>query len=181
LDERAEQLAGKIFNSLKDPECQRLDIERNLLPLFAGQRDDNGKRRLTPIETEESAAKDQHYASIHQAILLFFNKPRERSRISRDELVYHIKRSFREQARLMASLAGMSAAIDQVGNAMRGFLCFILLLVTMSIFGVNVFNALVSLSSAIVSLAFLFGASAKNAFDSAIFLFFIHVSCLCRR
>ena len=65
--------------------------------------------------------------------------------------------------------------MDRVSDFIAFILCFVLGLVTLSIFGVDAFSAILSFSSAIVSFAFFFGGSAKALFESVVFLFFIHV------
>lgn len=83
-------------------------------------------------------------------------------------------KAFRDRSRLIASLSGMKSVIRKVEDFLAMLLFFLLVIGTLTIFGVNTYSFFLSLSSIMVSLAFLFGSSAKSAFEGVILIFFVH-------
>lgn len=165
LDEHAEKLSGKLFESLKDADSDYLDVDTHILPLFQSE-----------ILSGRSSKEVEHITLVRDAVATFFNRKSNECKLILPELKEHIQRSYREQARLIASLSGMTEAIRSVDDWITSILRIILILITLAVYGVNVFGVLVSISSAMVSFAFLFGGVARQAFDGVVFLFFVHVS-----
>jgi hypothetical protein len=204
LDERASKLATKLFKSLKRPELPYLDLKEDILPLFQTpissvsiafnntndmQQDDqdalllNYRRassisvaRRTPKEIEEEAAIKRQQ-DIARGVYNFFLTRSDDGKLSERELRFTVLRANRERMRLVSSLSGLRSSVQRINDFSNFLLGLILIMTSLTIFGVDAFGAMLSFSSALVSFAFFFGGSARSLFESVVFVFFIHVRC----
>ncbi|KAH8548523.1 hypothetical protein BGW37DRAFT_176756 [Umbelopsis sp. PMI_123] len=85
-----------------------------------------------------------------------------------------IRRIYRERRNLAKSLSDLESAIHKLDIIFKSITTLLLLLVTMLVFEVSVVSIVASFSSVFVSMAFILGNSAKNAFDCLVFLFIVH-------
>ena len=90
-----------------------------------------------------------------------------------DALADFIERSYLEVISVSDSLSSMEAAIANL-NLCCSIICLVLLLVFLALLFGDFLAALTSVSSLIFGAAFMFGSSAKNIFESIIFLFVVH-------
>jgi small-conductance mechanosensitive channel len=68
----------------------------------------------------------------------------------------------------------MRNVIQKVSEIMRVLLCTVLAMITLSLFELTTYNTIASYSSIMLSLSFLFGSSARSAFEAIIFLLMVH-------
>ncbi|KGG52527.1 hypothetical protein DI09_161p20 [Mitosporidium daphniae] len=90
-----------------------------------------------------------------------------------EALADFIERSYLEVISVSDSLSSMEAAISNL-NICCSIICLVLLLVFLALLFGDFLAALTSVSSLIFGAAFMFGSSAKNIFESIIFLFVVH-------
>lgn len=179
-DEKAAKLAGKFFRYFKVPERTNLDVDLDIMPKFVdvigwseGELAKETKKRfhIRPTTTERKGKQDRVTKAIRNYLLI---QSGESGQLREKDLREMIQRFLRERKRLIASLSGMRAAIGKVNTTFNVILIWLLVMISLSILGVNAFGALISVSSFLVSFAFFFGQSARNLFESMIFLFSIH-------
>jgi hypothetical protein len=96
--------------------------------------------------------------------------------ISRHELRAGCVRIYRERKDLARSIRDMSQATGKLDIILMIVFACIWAIVVMAVFGVNVGTELMPLWSAFIAASFIFGNSAKDAFESTIFVF-VTVSC----
>eukprot|EP00158_Paraphelidium_tribonemae_P005212 Partr_v1_DN27227_c2_g1_i1_m38839 putative Mechanosensitive ion channel len=173
LDDKAARISTKLYNSLRKGDATTLDIDEDIVPIFE---DSLGRRPSSKGEHSSEKLTDAQIKvrTIPRAVHNFFINKGESSKISERDLRLVIQRSFRERRRLIDGLSGMVSVTSKISDFTVILLCGILLISTLSIFGVNAFGALLSVSSVFVSFAFLFGRSAKNLFEGLIFIYFVH-------
>lgn len=91
--------------------------------------------------------------------------------ISRHELRAGCVRIYRERKDLARSMRDMTQATGKLDIILLIFFACIWAIVVMAVFGVNVGTELMPLWSAFIAASFIFGNSAKDAFESTIFVF----------
>lgn len=157
-DDKAFKLASKLFKTLGKPDKNYLDVKSDILPIFSfcatfpDMSKDNG-----PSTNPEQWTRERNGV----ALIDFFNNLSASGRIHESDLKLFLQRCFRERRRVVASLSGMTSVVERVNDFFSVAISALLILSTLSIFGINAVGTLVSLSSVLVSFAFLFGSSAK--------------------
>ncbi|KAF7732833.1 hypothetical protein EC973_000109 [Apophysomyces ossiformis] len=149
MSQQAKALAKRIYHNLTGPEATRDSIvEADLYPFF---------------NTHEEAA---------EAFRLFDldgNKD-----VSKRELRSGCIRIYRERKNLARSMRDLSQATGKLDIILMVVFVVIWVIIVMAAFGVNVGVELMPLWSAFIAASFVFGNSAKDAFESIIFVFVTH-------
>ncbi|KAI9227806.1 MAG: hypothetical protein DHS80DRAFT_16543 [Piptocephalis tieghemiana] len=143
----AKKLAKKLFAALKMPNRRHV-YPQDFLPYFP---------------TEEEAA---------EAFALFDKD--SNGDISRREMKDAVAIMYKDRRDLSTSLRDMSQAIGKLDNLFMIIGLIILIVIIVTQFNGNATKALTPLWTFIVAASFIFGQSAKNAFDSIIFMFVTH-------
>ncbi|KAI8373457.1 hypothetical protein EDC96DRAFT_476755 [Choanephora cucurbitarum] len=94
--------------------------------------------------------------------------------ISKRELRAGCIRIYRERKDLARSMRDMSQVTGTLDNILLVVFACIWAVVVMAVFGVNVATQLTPLWSAFIAASFIFGSSAKDAFESILFVFVTH-------
>ncbi|KAG8944251.1 hypothetical protein FRC00_010683, partial [Tulasnella sp. 408] len=96
--------------------------------------------------------------------------------ISKKEMREAVQRIYRERKALSASLKDMSSAVSKLDAVLICVALIIILFVCLLIFnGSNDISSLIPLATIVLGFSFVFGNSAKNIFESLIFIFSTHV------
>lgn len=95
--------------------------------------------------------------------------------ISKEEMREAVQRIYRERRSLSTSLKDMSSAISKLDGVLMFIGLIIVIFIWMLIFnGDSTVSNIVPLSTFVVGFSFIFGNSAKNVFESMIFIFATH-------
>lgn len=95
--------------------------------------------------------------------------------ISKSEMREAVQRIYRERRSLSTSMKDMSSAIQKLDNVLMGLGLIIVVFIWLLIFNRDSTVAnIVPLSTFVVGFSFVFGNSAKNIFESMIFIFATH-------
>ncbi|EPQ27583.1 uncharacterized protein PFL1_04721 [Pseudozyma flocculosa PF-1] len=95
--------------------------------------------------------------------------------ISKEEMREAVQRIYRERKALSTSLKDMSSAISKLDNVLMFIGFIIVVFIWLLIFnGDSTVDNIVPLSTFVVGFSFVFGNSAKNIFESMIFIFATH-------
>ncbi|KAI3645751.1 hypothetical protein MP228_008679 [Amoeboaphelidium protococcarum] len=174
-DEKASHLADKFFQQLRhDQDQDYLDVNKDLMPLFSWG---NVQDTLAADNVDLSSMEReiiQKQQSVQQIVRLFLLSKSDKGKFTQRDFRQLLIKIYRERGRLVASLSGMKSLIRKVDDFLTIVLCFLLVMGTLSIFGVNAYSVFVSISSVMVSFAFLFGSTAKQAFEGIILMFLVH-------
>ena len=171
-DEKAHRLSAKLYKLLRPEGEEFLEVQRDIMPLFDWKLiSDSDSDSASYVELKQLAAR---YEKLRIPVQRFLTNMSDNGRFTEGGVREFIQRTFRERKRLVATLSGMGPVIAKINTFFTLLLCLILFFITLSIFGVNTVGPLVSMSSMLVSFAFLFGASARDAFESVVFLFLVH-------
>ncbi|KAI9245923.1 hypothetical protein EDC94DRAFT_590298 [Helicostylum pulchrum] len=146
---RAKHLARRIYYNIMGPNPSRAYVlESDLYPFFRTR--DEAKEAFQLFDTDVNGS------------------------ISRREMrsgCVHIYRDRQDLARSMRDMSQATGTLDII--LLIVFIC-IWIIVAMAIFGVNVGTQLIPLWSAFIAASFIFKNSAKDAFESIIFVFVTH-------
>ncbi|KAI8390899.1 uncharacterized protein BYT42DRAFT_554714 [Radiomyces spectabilis] len=146
---QAKALAKRIYHNLVGPEPTRNSIvESDLYPFF---------------RTHEEAA---------DAFALFDLDGN--GDISKRELRSGCIRIYRERKNLATSMRDLSQATGKLDIILIVIFVVIWVIIVLAAFGVNVGTELMPLWSAFIAASFIFGNSAKDAFEAIIFVFVTH-------
>lgn len=127
------------------------------------------KKRLTLVDFEP------YFATVEEAEKAFtvFDKD-ENHDLSRREMRDTVLSIYKERKALAQSVRDTSQALGKVDNMLLMVSSIATIFTTLTIFSVDVWKSLVPFGSALVALAFVFGNTAKNTFESILFLFVTH-------
>ncbi|TKY87968.1 hypothetical protein EX895_003064 [Sporisorium graminicola] len=143
----ARKLAKLLFNNLSDHKSTL--VAEDFVPYF---------------KTEEEA---------REAFNLF--DADRNGDISKEEMREAVQRIYRERRALSTSLKDMSSAISKLDGVLMFIGLIIVIFIWMLIFnGDSTVSNIVPLSTFVVGFSFIFGNSAKNIFESMIFIFATH-------
>ncbi|KAI7905740.1 uncharacterized protein BX663DRAFT_500745 [Cokeromyces recurvatus] len=147
--QQAKYLAKKIYNNLMGPDNNRDTIvEADFYPFF-------------------KTTKEASYAfSLFDAD--------GNGDISKRELRAGCVRIYRERKNLSRSMRDLSQATGKLDIILMIIFTVVWVIIVCAAFGVNVGTDLMPLWSAFVAASFIFGTSAKDAFESIIFVFVTH-------
>ncbi|KAG2194382.1 hypothetical protein INT47_006697 [Mucor saturninus] len=146
---QAKQLARKIYYNIMGPNPTRQHVlESDMYPYFRTIKD------------------------AREAFSLFDSD--DNGDISRREMRAGCIRIYRDRQNLARSMRDMSQATGKLDILMIIIFICIWVVVTLAVFGVNVSSQLTPLWSAFIAASFIFGSSARNAFESIIFVFVTH-------
>lgn len=95
--------------------------------------------------------------------------------ITRREFRDTVVHVYRERKDISISIRDTSQALGKVDYMLLGVSIIALLFTSFAIFNVEVWKSLVPLGSILLALSFVFGNTAKNTFESILFLFVSHV------
>ncbi|KAI8990281.1 hypothetical protein BDB01DRAFT_848352 [Pilobolus umbonatus] len=147
--QQAKILAKKIYHNLIGPDSYRDHIiESDLYPFFNSIRE--SKFAFSLFDADGNGD------------------------ISKRELRAGCIRIYRERKNLARSMRDLSQATGKLDNFLMIIFCIIWIIIVCAAFGVNVGTDLMPLWSAFVAASFVFGTSAKDAFEAIIFVFVIH-------
>ncbi|KAL7748594.1 hypothetical protein RI367_006005 [Sorochytrium milnesiophthora] len=96
------------------------------------------------------------------------------SEITKAEFRDAIVKAFKERKNLSFSLNHLEQVLRQLDIISFALVSVINVFIWLLIFNVNVLNVFVSFTSVVFTLTFVFGNSAKNAFESLVLLFIVH-------
>lgn len=146
---QAKQLAKRIYhNIMGDHPVRKYVIESDLYPFF--RTIDDAKEAFALFDTDSNGD------------------------ISRLEMRAGCIRIYRDRKNLARSMRDMSQATGKLDVIMLVLAVFVWIIVVLAVFGVNVSTQLTPLWSAFIAASFIFGNSAKDAFESIIFVFVTH-------
>ncbi|KAI9468925.1 MAG: Mechanosensitive ion channel-domain-containing protein [Benjaminiella poitrasii] len=147
--QQAKYLAKRIYTNLVGPDSQRNTIvEADLYPFF-------------------KTTKEASYA-----FSLFDTDGN--GDISKRELRSGCMRIYRERKNLSRSMRDLSQATGKLDIILMVIFIIVWIIIVCAAFGVNVGTDLMPLWSAFVAASFIFGTSAKDAFEAIIFVFVTH-------
>lgn len=131
------------------------------------------KKRLTLVDFEP------YFATVEEAEKAFcvFDKD-ENHDLSRREMRDTVLSIYKERKALAQSVRDTSQALGKVDAMLLAVSSIATIFATLTIFSVDVWTSLVPFGSALVALAFVFGNTAKNTFESILFLFVTVSSCM---
>lgn len=135
--------------------CSTVDLDRFCSAMLLAQRGAGGSTDPRSVSPSTQSKKGS-FTSLPKRALADF-----------------IERSYLEVISVANSLSSMEAAVSNL-NLCCSIICLILLLVFLALLFGDFLAALTSVSSLIFGAAFMFGSSAKNIFESIIFLFVVH-------
>ncbi|KAI9318355.1 Mechanosensitive ion channel-domain-containing protein [Dichotomocladium elegans] len=145
---QAKVLAKRIYHNIVGPTGSRAITEADFYPFF---------------RTHQEAA---------QAFRLFDEDGN--NNISKTELRSACIRIYRERKNLARSMRDLSQATGKLDIILMIVFAVIWIIIVCAAFGVNVGTSLMPLWSAFIAASFVFGNSAKDAFESIIFVFVTH-------
>ncbi|KAI8079990.1 uncharacterized protein BX664DRAFT_303154 [Halteromyces radiatus] len=147
--QQAKVLAKRIYHNLMGPDPARdYMVEADLYPYFRTQEEAAAAFRLFDIDGNGD--------------------------ISKRELRSGCIRIYRERKNLARSMRDLSQATGKMDIILMVIFLVIWIIILLAAFGVNVGTELMPLWSAFIAASFVFGNSAKEAFDSIIFVFVTH-------
>lgn len=91
--------------------------------------------------------------------------------ISRAEIKTTLMKIYRERRFLSRSMRDVSVALETLDHMILLFALVILFFISLSVFGVNIDNALTSIYTIGIGASFIFRNAASNAFDAVMFIF----------
>ncbi|XP_057247953.1 mechanosensitive ion channel protein 6 [Beta vulgaris subsp. vulgaris] len=103
-----------------------------------------------------------------------FEGASEAERISKSSLKNWVVHAFRERRALALTLSDTKTAVNKLHKIVDVIVSIIMLLITCIALSIITPRSVVFLSSQVVVVAFVFGNTCKNVFESIIFLFVIH-------
>jgi hypothetical protein len=126
----------------------------------------NSKKRLTLADFEP------YFATLEEAENAFavFDKDGNHD-LSRREMRDTVLAIYKERKALAQSVRDTSQALGKVDAMLLMVSIIATIFTTLTIFNVDIWKSLVPFGSALVALAFVFGNTAKNTFESILFLF----------
>ncbi|KAH8550900.1 Mechanosensitive ion channel-domain-containing protein [Umbelopsis sp. PMI_123] len=129
----------------------------------------NSKKRLTLADFEP------YFATLEEAENAFavFDKDGNHD-LSRREMRDTVLAIYKERKALAQSVRDTSQALGKVDAMLLMVSIIATIFTTLTIFNVDIWKSLVPFGSALVALAFVFGNTAKNTFESILFLFVTH-------
>ncbi|KAI9243860.1 hypothetical protein EDC94DRAFT_572733 [Helicostylum pulchrum] len=146
---QAKNLARRIYYNIMGANPSRSYVlEEDLYPFFRTRADANEAFHL--FDTDDNGS------------------------ISRREMRAGCIRIYRDRRDLARSMRDMSQATGKLDVLLLIIFICIWIIVAMAVFGVNVGTQLTPLWSAFIAASFIFGNSAKDAFESIIFVFVTH-------
>lgn len=118
---------------------------------------------------------EEYFATRDEAKRAFdvFDKNRNGD-ISKREIRNTTLQTFKERKNLAASLRDLSAASGKLDNILLASFAVLWIIIVCAAFGVDVGTQLLPLWTMFVAISFIFGNSAKDMFDSIIFVFVTH-------
>lgn len=155
-----DDLGGLVWNVTSAHEAKRL--ARSIYLTFK----DRHRNYLLPSDfypvfpTEEAA----------QAAFRVFDKDNNGD-LSRAEIKTTLMKIYRERRFLSRSMRDVSVALKTLDNMILLFALVILFFISLSVFGVNIDNALTSIYTIGIGASFIFRNAASNAFDAVMFIF----------
>jgi hypothetical protein len=124
------------------------------------------KKRLTLIDFEP------YFATVEEAERAFAVFDRDENHdLSRREMRDTVLSIYKERKALAQSVRDTSQALGKVDGMLLTVSLVATIFTTLTIFSVDIWKSLVPFGSALVALAFVFGNTAKNTFESILFLF----------
>jgi len=129
----------------------------------------NNKKRLTLSDFEP------YFASVEEAETAFavFDKDGNHD-LSRREMRDTVLAIYKERKALAQSVRDTGQALGKVDAMLLIVSFFCTIFTTLTIFNVDIWRSLVPLGSFMLALTFVFGNTAKNTFESILFLFVTH-------
>ncbi|XP_074285889.1 mechanosensitive ion channel protein 6-like [Silene latifolia] len=103
-----------------------------------------------------------------------FEGAAETERISKSALKNWVVNAFRERRAIALTLSDTKTAVNKLHKVVDVIVFIIILLIGITLLDIITYKNIIFLSSQIVLVAFIFGNTLKNAFESIIFLFVIH-------
>ncbi|KAL7750093.1 hypothetical protein RI367_004608 [Sorochytrium milnesiophthora] len=94
--------------------------------------------------------------------------------VSGHEMVEAVVQIYGECRDLAKSRQDLTRVVAKLDNVLWGFSALISLVCTLLVFNVNITSILVPLGSFLVALSFSFGSTARNMFESLVFIFSMH-------
>ena len=94
--------------------------------------------------------------------------------VTKQDMKNGVQQIYRERQNLARSLRDSNTIIGTLDKVVTGALIFALIFVYLFIFGANVAQVLLSMSSIVLSLVFAVGNSFKRIFEAVVFLFVTH-------
>ncbi|GAB2218072.1 hypothetical protein Droror1_Dr00001289 [Drosera rotundifolia] len=103
-----------------------------------------------------------------------FEGASETERISKSALKNWVVNAFRERRALALTLNDTKTAVNKLHHMVNILVCIIILVISLIILNIATSKFLVLATSQVVLVAFVFGNTCKNIFESIIFLFVVH-------
>ncbi|KAI9262762.1 hypothetical protein BY458DRAFT_477474 [Sporodiniella umbellata] len=148
-NQKAKSLARKIYTNLMGPDPQRdFLVEADLYPYFRTVQEASDAFKLFDLDGNGD--------------------------ITKKELRSGCVRIYRERKNLSRSMRDLSQATGKLDIILMIIFTLIWVIIVCSAFGVNVGTELMPLWSAFIAASFVFGGSAKDAFEAIIFVFVTH-------
>eukprot|EP00126_Sphaerothecum_destruens_P004169 Sdes_comp18036_c0_seq1m7360 len=94
--------------------------------------------------------------------------------VSRREMIEGIQNIYKERKALAYSLTDSKTIVETLNKVVTSVLFVILFFIYLFIFGVDVLQVVLSLTTILVGFAFAFGDSIKQIYESTIFIFVVH-------
>jgi hypothetical protein len=145
-DASAEALGRQLFKAL----CPRNSVE------------------ITPKQFEKYF-KDRCQA---QEVFALFDRDGNGT-VLEEELIWAVRRIYKEKRDLKNSMGDLSQALGNLNTILTILSLTLGVIVSLPLFGLD-FTSIVPFTSVLLALSFVFGGSARVAFDCIIFLFVIH-------
>ncbi|KAK9666748.1 hypothetical protein RND81_14G208200 [Saponaria officinalis] len=103
-----------------------------------------------------------------------FEGAAETERITKSALKNWVVNAFRERRAIALTLSDTKTAVNKLHKIVDVLVCAIIILISTILLDIITYKNLIFLSSQVVLVAFVFGNTCKNVFESIIFLFVIH-------
>jgi hypothetical protein len=99
--------------------------------------------------------------------------PEGHETLTKDELVFAIKIVYKEKRDLYHSLSDLTQAFGNLNKILTVISALVAAVISLPFFGITM-DALLPFTSVLLALSFVFGETAKKAFEAIVFLFVIH-------
>jgi small-conductance mechanosensitive channel len=176
-----------FLEKLAEEESRKKNIETKstkiALTLFEGilkhGRHGTSSQESPPLSPSESCIKEEHIkpffndADYARRAFLVFDKD-QNGDITFDELRETIKAIYQERKAIGKSLRDSSCVIRTLERILVMIVLIVTVLIGFAIFQSFALSSLVPLGSILLAMSFIFGQSARDTFESFVFIFVVH-------